>query len=392
MMQSRVTFAVLSALAIAAPITSSMEAQGRGQGRGRAYGAAFQMSGTYELDRARSDNAQQVARRSTVSMPAAQRERIYQNVVSRLEAPDMLALEINRRTVTMMSSNAPRITFEADGRSRTEVGPNGQQVTTRTDITGGVVTISMVGERGSEYTATFEPIGTSGLRVTRRLDNGYNRNPVVVVSEYRRVSDARWNLASGANTSSGGTGVWGNTPRRRDVVFIPNGTVLTTQLDRALSTNTIKNGDRISLTVTEPAQYRGTVIEGVIGRIENADQDNILVDFDVLRMPDGRTGEFEGMIQSARLPDGKVLRIDQSGAVRGDDAGSNNSVKSGAIGAGVGAILGAIIGGKKGAIVGGVAGAGGGILIDRTGNNRVFPAGTMMTISAISAGSAVTRR
>ena len=55
-------------------------------------------------------------------------------------------------------------------------------------------------------------------------------------------------------------------------------------------------------------------------------------------------------------------------------------------------ILGAIIGGKKGAVVGGVAGAGGGILIDRTGNNRTLPAGTMMTISAVSAGSAVTRR
>jgi hypothetical protein len=91
------------------------------------------------------------------------------------------------------------------------------------------------------------------------------------------------------------------------------------------------------------------------------------------------------------MPDGTVIRV-ESGAVRGDDAGGNNSVKSGAIGAGVGAILGAIIGGKKGAVVGGVAGAGGGIILDRTGNNRTLPAGTILTVSAISAGGTVTRR
>jgi hypothetical protein len=129
-----------------------------------------------------------------------------------------------------------------------------------------------------------------------------------------------------------------------------------------------------------------------VSRTPGADQDNILVDFNSIRMADGRTGEFDGVIQSVRLPDGKVIRIDQSGAVRGDDAGSNNSVKSGAIGAGVGAILGAIIGGTKGAVVGGVAGGAGGIILDRTGNSRTLPAGTTMTIAAVSSGAAVTRR
>lgn len=209
-----------------------------------------------------------------------------------------------------------------------------------------------------------------------------------MVSEYRRVSDARWNLTTG----SGPQGVLGGVLRgRRDASFIVSGTTLTTQLDRSLNTNTIRNGDRISMTVLEPVMYRGTVIEGIVGRTTGGDQDNILVDFDVVRMPDGRTGEFDGVIQSVRLPDGKVIRV-EGGAVRGDDAGSNNSVKSGAIGAGVGAILGAIIGGKKGAVVGGVAGAGGGILIDRTGNSRTLPAGTTLVVSATSAGGVVTRR
>lgn len=382
MIQPRVTVALMTALAIALPFSNSLEAQGRG----RAYGQSLRLSGTYELDRSRSDNAQQVARRATAGLPANQRDRVFQNVVNRLEAPDRLSLDIRGNTVTMMSSNAPQITFEADGRSRSEVGPNGRRVTTRTEMRGGVVTISMVGARGNEYTATFDP-HENGLRVTRRLDNGYNRDPVVVVSEYRRVGEARWNLAS-----ESGTGIWANTPRDRRSTLLPSGTVLTTQLDRAINTNKVRDGDRISLTVVDPARYRGTVIEGVVGRRPDADQDNLYVDFDVVRMADGRTGDFQGVIETVRMPDGKVIRVDQSGAVRGDDAGSNNSVKSGAIGAGVGAILGAILGGTKGAVVGGVAGGAGGIILDRTGNDRTLPAGTTVTVSTVAAGNAVTRR
>ena len=388
MIQVRVSIALAATLAIALPAATSLEAQGRGN----AYGMARRLSGTYQLDRNRSDNAQQVAQRATSGLPAYQRDRVYQSVLNRLDAPEQLSLDVTNRTVTMMSTNAPRITFEADGNVRTETGPDGRQVATRADVRRGVVTISMMGSRGSEYTATFEPIADNTLRVTRRLDNGYNREPVIVVSEYRRVSEPQWNLAVVPTDPYTTPGFPANSARsRRGAALITSGTLLTTQLDRSINTNTIRNGDRISMTVSEPVEYRGAVIEGMIGRKASGDQDNILVDFDTLRMPNGRTGEFEGAIESVRLPDGKVIRV-ESGAVRGDDAGSNNSVKSGAIGAGVGAILGAIIGGKKGAVIGGVAGAGGGILIDRTGNNRTLPAGTTLTISAISAGAVASRR
>ncbi len=388
MIQVRVSIALAATLAIALPAATSLEAQGRGN----AYGMARRLSGTYQLDRNRSDNAQQVAQRATSGLPAYQRDRVYQSVLSRLDAPAQLSLDVTNRTVTMMSTNAPRITFEADGNVRTERGPDGRQVSTRADVRRGVVTISMTGSRGSEYTATFEPIADNTLRVTRRLDNGYNSEPVIVVSEYRRVSEPQWNLAVVPTDPYTAPGFPANSARsRRGAALITSGTLLTTQLDRSINTNTIRNGDRISMTVSEPVEYRGAVIEGTIGRKASGDQDNILVDFDTLRMANGRTGEFEGAIESVRLPDGKVIRV-ESGAVRGDDAGSNNSVKSGAIGAGVGAILGAIIGGKKGAIIGGVAGAGGGILIDRTGNNRTLPAGTTLMISAISAVTVASRR
>lgn len=161
MIQPRVSVALLTLLAIALSTTNSIEAQGRG--RGRAYGQAMRLSGTYELDRSRSDNAKQVAQRAAAGLPATQRDRVYQNVVQRLEAPEQLSLEITNRTVTMMSTNAERITFEADGNVRTETGPDGRQVATRADIRQGVVTISMMGARGSEYTATSSRMTTTGF-------------------------------------------------------------------------------------------------------------------------------------------------------------------------------------------------------------------------------------
>lgn len=391
MTQPRVTVALITALAIVPSMNTTLQAQARG-----GYGYSYHLSGTYELDRSRSDNAEQIARRSTSGLPPGQRDRVYSNVANRVIPPDMISLEVTNRTVTMMSPNAPRLTFEADGRSRTEVGPNGRNVTSRADFRRGVITISMTGDRGSSYTAVFEP-NDDGMRVTRRIDNGYNSTPVVVVSQYRRVGDARWNMGnSNVNNDydrNRGTDVWRGTGRnRRDAGFMPSGTTLTTELDRSLNTNSIRNGDRISMTVVAPDVYRGTVIEGVVGRTQGSDQDNILVDFESIRMADGRSGDFEGVIESIRMPNGREIRVDQSGAVKGDDAGKSNDVKSGAIGAGVGAILGAIIGGTKGAVVGGVAGGAGGIILDRADNNRTLPAGTRFTVSAVSSGNAITKR
>ena len=50
-----------------------------------------QLTGTYRLDTARSDNPRDVADRATRNLPSGERQRIYDAVSARLASPDMIA-------------------------------------------------------------------------------------------------------------------------------------------------------------------------------------------------------------------------------------------------------------------------------------------------------------
>ena len=152
------------------------------------------LSGTYELDRSRSDDATRLAQQATRSLPSEQRDRAYQNLRARLDAPDQLTIDLQGRSVAIASSAAPRLDFVADGRNRTEVNPNGRTVTTRSDVRGQVLSVSTTGDRGNSYTVRFEPV-SGGLRVTRTIDSDVRTTSISAQSFYRRVS-AQPNWAS----------------------------------------------------------------------------------------------------------------------------------------------------------------------------------------------------
>jgi hypothetical protein len=361
MIRTRSAIAALSALAIAIPTGTGL-AQGRGQLK--------RLSGTYQLDPERSESPTRVAERATENMRGDRRMAVYRNVMARAQAPTTLAIDVSGRNVTLMSSTGPRMTFVADGVARTEPGPLGQAVTTVAGIRDGRLHVSMRGAKGNDYAMTLEPTA-EGLRLTRQLDNSYDGSVVSVRSEYHRIDNPRWNIARRYRPDPNAVGA----------AMLPSGLVRTTTLDAAFNTNTIRDGTRISLTVTGPEQYSGAVIEGVVGRITGQDKDNIAVTFDSLRLRDGRVGTFDGVIESVRMPDGTLLGVDTSGVVRGDDAGSTDELEKGAIGAALGAVLGAIISGKEGAIVGGVLGGAGAIVLDKSRQNRTLPAGTRFTVS-----------
>jgi hypothetical protein len=92
------------------------------------------LTGTYRLDTTRSDDARAIADRATINLPHGQRERVQDNVMGRLEAPDMLAVEQNGRNVSIASSRAARITFDADGPERSETMGNGRALRTRATL------------------------------------------------------------------------------------------------------------------------------------------------------------------------------------------------------------------------------------------------------------------
>ena len=114
---------------------------------------------------------------------------------SRLNPPEVLVLERAQNRVTIESSRAPQMSFDADGRPHTET-TNGRSITTRSTLYGDRLEVTANGTGGSDFAVTFEPLDNGqSLRVTRRLYNDSLRQPVVVESVYRRTSATPdWNV------------------------------------------------------------------------------------------------------------------------------------------------------------------------------------------------------
>jgi hypothetical protein len=105
-----------------------------------------------------------------------------------------------------------------------------------------------------------------------------------------------------------------------------------------------------------------------------------------IRMANGQTYRFEGVIQSVRTANGEEVSLDTEGMVREDDSQTERTVKRGAIGAAIGAIIGAVAGGGKGAAVGAVlgGGAGAGSVYIQGRNDLELMSGSEITIRAIA--------
>ena len=157
----------------------------------------------------------------------------------------------------MASSMLPQVTFDADGIARTAVGPSGRTVTTTAGTDRNALSVRYQGERANEFFVTFEPMGNGQLRVTRRLYLENNQT-VSVTSVYDKVeSYANWSMVN-SNTN---TGAYNNGGFRNDFI-IPDGTRLTTVLENNINARVSQPGDRFTMRVTSPYQYRDAIIEG----------------------------------------------------------------------------------------------------------------------------------
>ncbi|MCA1633723.1 MAG: hypothetical protein LC802_08395, partial [Acidobacteria bacterium] len=122
--------------------------------------------------------------------------------------------------------------------------------------------------------------------------------------------------------------------------------------------------DRFTMTVREPSQFEGAIIEGRVANVTRSGRvtgrSDLTFDFDTIRLRDGRTYTFAGFVESARGMNGQTVKVDNEGSVRDDDSRGETTVQRAAIGTAVGAIIGAIAGGGKGAAIGAIVGAGAG--------------------------------
>lgn len=316
------------------------------------------LTGTYRLDPTRSDDPRDAANRVTQALGVRDRQRISDEVTSRLESPDQIAIELRGRTVTIASSRAPQITFEADGSERVERTSDGRSIRARATLSGNQLLVSSSGDRQTDFNVTFDPIDNGRrLSVTRRVYVEGLSRPVVVQSTYDRTSDvARFDIQNGYDNST-------TTPTTGSDFLIQNGETVIAVLNDNLSTKTARTGQTFTATVREPSQYQGATIEGHVTNLQRSGRvtgrSEITLTFDTIRMRDGRSYRFAGILEKVRTTEGDVVNVDNEGSVR-DDNQTTKTVQRAAIGTAVGAIIGAIAGGGKGAAIGAIVGAGGG--------------------------------
>jgi hypothetical protein len=138
---------------------------------------------------------------------------------------------------------------------------------------------------------------------------------------------------------------------------------LVATLNDDLSTHNARNGDRFTVTVRSPSNYQDAVILGFVTKVNEAGRlsgpSEMSLAFQSIRLPDGSSHDFDGMIESIRTHDGETIRVNDEGTVE-QDGRTQETVQRGAIGAGIGALIGAVAGGGKGAAIGAAIGAGGG--------------------------------
>ncbi len=332
-------------------------------GDNRGVRAANRLTGTFRLDPSQSDNASTIADNAARNLPYADRQRVHDQLMRRLEAPEMLAIERNGNNVTIASSRAPQTTFTANAGDSREQLPNGAYSRVNSTIVGDRLVVNSTGNRETDFTVTFDPIeGGRRLRVTRQIWNDrLGANPVTVTNVYNRTSDvAEWNVYNG---STAGYSDSGSRPVYSSGDFVvPDGQILTARLETDLRTNTANVNDRFTMTVTSPAQFQGAVIEGHVASINRSGRvtgrADMSLNFDTISYQ-GRTYQFAGYIDSVRAQNGETVQVDNEGTVRDDNRGTQTAQRA-AIGTAVGAIIGAIAGGGKGAAIGAILGAGAG--------------------------------
>lgn len=338
------------------------------------------LTGTYRLNAALSENVQDVVEQAIdhANYDASQHERLHRALERRLMSPETLTFEKRGSQVTMSSSNARAVTLNADGSRQTETSPSGRTVTTSVTATNRELTINYEGDRINDFYVTFTPMRDGQLKVTRRVYLENQNTTVTVSSVYDKISPTPdWNTAGYPSNTGGGTA---------NGFLISNNTAIVATLDSTISTRTTRDNNRFSMTVTSPSQYRGAVIEGTVtgeGSGVVSGKANLSLNFDTIRMTDGRTYSFAGIVNQARDANGNIINVDNEGTVQ-DSSQTKTTVTRAGIGAALGALIGAIASGGKGAAIGAVVGggAGAGSVILQGRDNLELASGSQFSITA----------
>jgi hypothetical protein len=345
-------------------------------------GVASRLNGTYRLDPAHSEEVWAAASAATRGMTPAQQARLREVITRRMQSPEAMGIERNGQTITIASSGARPVTFQADGQTRVEQNNRGRSVRVTASLAGDQLVVSSTGDRGNDFRVTFDPVDNGQrLRVARRLDIPGLSQPVTVSSTYEKTAEAA-RLDLFTDVSSGGL--------NRSDYGVPGDTRLVATLNNGLTTRTARVGDRFALTVQSPSQYEGAVLEGYVSRVDHgsrvAGRSEMSFAFERIRMRNGATYDFDGYIEVLRTPNAEDVRVDTEGTVSEKDSQTTRTLTRSGIGAALGAVIGALAGGGKGAAIGAAlgAGAGAGSVFVQGRDELELLSGTQFTIRAVT--------
>lgn len=315
------------------------------------------LTGTYRLNINQSDNVSDVVGRAgSAYYPGAQGGRNRTNLERRLTSPETLVIEKRDRQVTVASNNSPQVTFNADGIAKTETTANGRTIRITANTTYDGVALNYEGDRVNDFYVNFIPMSNGQLKVVRRVYLENRNDTVTVASVYDKVS----NTAQFPNVNNNNQNYGQNSSTDFGV---PNNTRLTTVLRTQISTKTNQNGDRFTMEVTSPSEFNGAIIEGRVTNTQRSGQvsgrANLSLEFDTIRLRNGSSYRFAGIVDQVRLANGETVTVNNEGTVR-DKNQTTKTVTRAGIGAAVGALIGAIAGGGSGAAIGAAIGAGAG--------------------------------
>jgi hypothetical protein len=341
------------------------------------------LTGTFRLDSSRSDNPRDKAQRATQNLRTDERQKVADEILARLESPEMLMIERRGTTITIASSLAPKSTFEADGRERQEQLPNGRPTKVTVTLRGEQLVVSSNGYKENDFNVTFDATENDrSLRVRRQIYSDRLFQPVVVDSVYDRTADAaQWSIYNDSRP------VPGNTSATSGEFIVRDGETLVAILNNDLTTKLSQQGDLFTMTVRDPGQFEGAVIEGAVGSVEQggrlSGRSGMSLNFERIRLTNGQTYKFSGVLGNVRLLNGDIVKVDNEGSTQGSNK-TTQTIQRAGVATAVGAVIGAIAGGGKGAVIGGVIGAAGGAgtVFIQGKDNLELPAGTELTIRA----------
>lgn len=246
-------------------------------------------------------------------------------------------------------------------------------------LLGDQLKVASTGYQPNKFDATFEPTDNGQrLLVTREVYAERLSSPIVVRSYYDRISDVAQLDTFGPGYGDQVSGDF----------IVPDGTMMTAVLNDDLNTKNAFDNERFSMTVTDPFQDRGAMIEGYVSQVDRAGRFNgrpsMTLNFDRIRMPDGMTYDFAGTLENVQPANSEEIRIDNESAVAAENSQTKTTLERTAIGSAVGALIGAVAGGGKGAAIGTVigAGAGAGSVYVEGKNNLDLSSGSQVTILA----------